>query len=196
MEVVSWDFCGTGPSWHHVGMYDSNLGLDPTGGTPDVSAGGTIVEVLNGAMAANASDWGYPATFYNTGSAVLAGEDVHSAVNWQAGDSCVWIGTDMDPIEFSSLAQRHREIDHRAPDTWQCSVQSAERSNGPLGRSVNHVRAPEQQAHIECAEVSLELRPGPGIAIDDGHFGERKGIAGRALQRACQEQDRPLAFSA
>ena len=79
------------------------------------------------------------------------------------------------------------------PEVWRCRLKEVTVELWPRPRYCDRGR---WQAHIECAEVSLELRPGPGIAIDYGHFGERKGIAGRALQRAYQELDRPLAFSA
>ena len=99
VEVASWDFCGTGPSWAKVGIYPSNTVVDATGGTPDVA--NPVLEVINGAMAPNASDWSYPATFYNTGAGA-PGAAEHSAVNWAGGDTCVWIGSDMDGTDDTS----------------------------------------------------------------------------------------------
>ena len=103
MDVASWDFCGTGPSWARVGMYNADLAFDITGATPDTTAAGTIAEGINQGMGPNQSDWTYPATFYNTGPPVaLAGEDVHGAIQWATLDTCVWIGSDNDGTDDSS----------------------------------------------------------------------------------------------
>lgn len=91
VEIASWDFCGTGPSWAEVGVYDADLGLDPAGCTP----GNGVATVANAAMAPNAADSGCPLTFYDIpDTAVSTGTIYHVAANWQNGDSCAWLGSD------------------------------------------------------------------------------------------------------
>lgn len=92
VDVASWNFCATPAPWDEVGIYDSNLTLDPTGGTPALPA----LAAVNGQnVPAAQSDWGYPATNYDHADYVVAGgENIHSATKWPSGDSCVWIGSD------------------------------------------------------------------------------------------------------
>lgn len=96
VEISSWDFCGTGPSWAEVGVYDANLGLDAAGCTP----GNGVATATNVAMAPNAGDWGCPSTFYDIpDTAVSTGTIYHVAANWQNGDSCAWLGSDTDGVD-------------------------------------------------------------------------------------------------
>lgn len=96
VEVASWDFCATGPSWGEVGIYLSNTGLDATGGTP-LTPGISVVTGAAAAVPPSQSDWAYPATLYDTADVGGAGgTDFHTAVKWGTGDSCLWIGSDND----------------------------------------------------------------------------------------------------
>jgi len=96
VEVASWNFCGAPAPWDEVGIYDSNLALDATGGTPALPA----LAAVNGQLVPAAqSDWSYPATVYNTADYVVGAEDFHGAVKWPTGDSCVWIGSDTDSAD-------------------------------------------------------------------------------------------------
>lgn len=98
VEIASWDFCGTGPSWAEVGVYGANLGLDPAGCTPDLS--NVCGNVLNAAMAPAAADWGCPSTFYDIGNCASDTTTIyHVASQWQPGDSCTWLGSDTDGID-------------------------------------------------------------------------------------------------
>jgi hypothetical protein len=101
IEISSWDFCGTGPSWAEVGVYDANLGLDAAGCTP----GNGVATAANAAMAPNAGDWGCPSTFYDVPDTAANSSTIyHVAARWQTGDSCAWLGSDTDGID-SGLGQ-------------------------------------------------------------------------------------------
>jgi hypothetical protein len=96
VEVCTWDFCGTGGpgSWAEVGIYQADLAADALGRVPQfpglATVGGVSAPVTPGS-----TDWGYPASFYNTADvAVTSGTIYHSAVQWTVGDSCLWIAAD------------------------------------------------------------------------------------------------------
>ena len=98
VEVATWDFCGTTQSWSVVGVYDTNWGLDPTGGSPDLTL--PVSTYANATISANAGDWAFPATLYDLPDvAANTTTAYHSVVGWQSGDSCVWIGGDSDGID-------------------------------------------------------------------------------------------------
>jgi hypothetical protein len=108
MQIASWDFCGTGPSWASVGLYAANTGVDPSGGTPDLGTPVALSTSLS--MAPGAADVGYPATpypfastvFASTNAVLLAGGDLNTAAKWITGDTCVWHGSDSDGIDDDS----------------------------------------------------------------------------------------------
>jgi hypothetical protein len=104
IQAVSWDFCGSGPSWAAVGIYPSNTVLDPTGNTPDLANVLVACTTLNlKGTGAFTGDWSYPATTYDfpdvnaSTNTTLANTTVmHTVVQWPLGDSCIWIGSDTD----------------------------------------------------------------------------------------------------
>lgn len=97
VEISSWDFCGTGPSWAEVGVYPANLGLDAAGCTPDLNNAVATVGGASAAMAPNAGDWGCPLTFYDIADTAANSSTIYHAANqWQPGDSCSWLGSDTD----------------------------------------------------------------------------------------------------
>jgi hypothetical protein len=104
IQAVSWDFCGSGPSWASVGIYPANTVLDPAGNTPDVANPLIQCTTLNlKGTGAFTGDWSYPATTYDfpdvnasTNSALANALIVHVAVQWPLGDTCIWIGSDTD----------------------------------------------------------------------------------------------------
>lgn len=107
VQAASWDFCGTGPSWGSVGVYQASTSLGSN--TPDLSA--PIVTATTLAMAPNAGDWSYPATTYDfpdvnssTNSALANSTVMHVAMGWPPGDSCIWIGSDRDGIDDDSTS--------------------------------------------------------------------------------------------
>ncbi len=98
ISMASWDFCGSGPSWASVGLYQEST-LDP--GSPDLAAVVASATTLD--MAPNAADFSYPATTYDfpdvlaSTSVALAGlTSGHVAARWKTGDTCTWIGSDTD----------------------------------------------------------------------------------------------------
>jgi len=93
VDVSSWNFCAVANPWAEVGIYDSNLTIDPTGGTPRLP--GLAVVRLQKVPAAQ-SDWGCPATLYDTPDLVPSGADYHTAAHWITADSCLWLGSDTD----------------------------------------------------------------------------------------------------
>lgn len=101
-SVSSWDFCGFGPCWANVGIYPSNLGLDPTGGTPDVTSPLSSVSGATACMPAGAAEGSCPMTVYDgtdyTVDSAAAG-GVHVAAQWAVADSCIWLGSDTDGID-------------------------------------------------------------------------------------------------
>jgi hypothetical protein len=96
VEAVTWDFCGTNPCWQQVGIYASNLTLDPSGNTPNLASPLTS---LGGSTACNPGGaggvWGFPAVVYDTPD-VLANTttDYHAGFEWLNGDSCLFVGLD------------------------------------------------------------------------------------------------------
>jgi len=93
VDVSSWNFCAVGSPWGEVGIYNSNLTLDPSGGTPKLP--GAAVNVGQVVPAAQ-SDWGCPATLYDTADIGTGGGDWHGAAKWATADSCLWLGSDTD----------------------------------------------------------------------------------------------------
>jgi hypothetical protein len=95
VESVSWDFCGSGPCWAEVGIYQSNLVQDPSGNTPDVASPLTSVGGASACMPPGSVGWGYPAVFYDTPDiAANTTTDYHTALQWASQDSCTWMGAD------------------------------------------------------------------------------------------------------
>jgi hypothetical protein len=101
IEMASWDFCGTGPTWASIGIYTANTALDSTGNTPDLAS--PVVTATTLSMAPFASDFSYPATVYDfpdiftsTNSALASSPILHVAAQWTPGDSCTWMGSDTD----------------------------------------------------------------------------------------------------
>jgi len=94
VDVATWNFCSLASPWNQVGIYDSNLTLDPSGGTPRLPG---LAVVFGQQTPAAQSDWGCPATLFDTPDLVVPGSvDLHSAVKWQTADSCLWLGSDTD----------------------------------------------------------------------------------------------------
>jgi hypothetical protein len=99
VELVSWDFCGSGPCWAQVGIYQSNP-VDPSGNTPDVSAPLTSVGGASACMPPGSIGWGFPAVFYDTPDiAANTTTDYHTAAQWASQDSCTWMGADEDTVD-------------------------------------------------------------------------------------------------
>jgi hypothetical protein len=98
VESATWDFCGTNPCWQQVGIYASNLPLDPTGNTPNL---GSPLTSIGGSTACNPGGyggvWGFPAVVYDTPD-ILANTttDYHTSFEWANGDSCLFVGLDND----------------------------------------------------------------------------------------------------
>jgi hypothetical protein len=98
IEIASWDFCGTGPSWASVGLYE---GSSIDAGAPDLSA--AIATATTLAMPPNAAEFTYPSTLYDfpdvatsTSSALANLANGHIAVKWVTGDTCAWLASDTD----------------------------------------------------------------------------------------------------
>jgi hypothetical protein len=96
VESVTWDFCGGNPCWQQIGIYPSNLTLDPSGNTPNL---GSPLTSIGGSTACNPGGaggvWGFPAVVYDTPD-ILANTttDYHASFEWANGDSCLFIGLD------------------------------------------------------------------------------------------------------
>jgi hypothetical protein len=97
VESATWDFCGTNPCWQQVGIYQSNLTVDPSGNTPNLGApltsiGGSSACYPGGAFTGS---WGFPATVYDTPD-ILANTttDYHTSFEWASNDSCLFVGLD------------------------------------------------------------------------------------------------------
>lgn len=95
MDIGVSEFCGVAGSFATVGEFRANLGLDPTGGTPNLANG---VSINNAPVAAGQThDAGYPATNYNLPDLAINTTDIyHAAVRWAGGDTCIWIASDTD----------------------------------------------------------------------------------------------------
>lgn len=98
IEMASWDFCGSGPSWASVGLYEEST-LDPK--SPDLAAAVALATTL--AMAPGAAETSYPATVYDfpdvlaSTSAALANlTSGHIAARWKTNDTCIWMASDTD----------------------------------------------------------------------------------------------------
>jgi hypothetical protein len=97
VESATWDFCGTNPCWQQVGIYQSNLTVDPSGNTPNLGApltsiGGSSACYPGGAFTGS---WGFPATVYDTPD-ILANTttDYHTSFEFANNDSCLFVGLD------------------------------------------------------------------------------------------------------
>ena len=101
-RVSSYDFCATGPCWAEVGIYPSNLTVDPTGTTPDVSNPLSNVVGASACMPPSEASGTCPTTPYDgpdyTVDSQAAG-GVHVAAHWPSADSCIWLGSDTDGID-------------------------------------------------------------------------------------------------
>jgi len=91
VDVATWSFCAVGSPWGEVGIYKSNLTVDPTGGTPALPG---VAVNFGQVVPAAQSDWGCPATLYDTPDFAPGTGDYHGAANWATGDSCLWLGGD------------------------------------------------------------------------------------------------------
>jgi hypothetical protein len=108
IQVASWDFCGTGPSWGSIGIYAADTGLDPSGNTPALGSPAALTATLS--MAPGAADSSYPATTYDinpdvtttTSSVLTSASTLHTAVKWATGDTCSWMGGDSDGTDDAS----------------------------------------------------------------------------------------------
>lgn len=87
--------CGVPGSFVTVGEFRANLGLDITGGTPDLGNG---VSVSNAAIPAGHAHSGqYPGFVFDVPDLAINTTDIyHAAVRWAGGDTCVWIASDTD----------------------------------------------------------------------------------------------------
>jgi hypothetical protein len=96
VEAVTWDFCGTNRCWQQIGIYPSNLTLDPSGNTPNLaspltSIGGSTACYPGGAGGV----WGFPAVVYDTPDVgANTTTDYHVAFEWVTRDSCLFQGLD------------------------------------------------------------------------------------------------------
>ena len=96
VESVTWDFCGGNPCWQQIGIYQSNLTLDPSGNTPNL---GSPLTSIGGSTACNPGGaggvWGFPAVVYDTPD-ILANTttDYHASFEWANNDSCLFVGLD------------------------------------------------------------------------------------------------------
>jgi hypothetical protein len=97
IEIASWDFCGTGPSWSSVGLYPASPLLGPN--APDLTTPVALATTLN--VPPGAADWSYPATTYDfpdvaasTSSTLANATALHVTVGWPTGDSCIWVASD------------------------------------------------------------------------------------------------------
>jgi hypothetical protein len=93
---VTWDFCGGNPCWQQIGIYASNLTLDPSGNTPNLASPLTS---LGGSTACNPGGpggvWGFPAVVYDTPDIVAnTTTDYHAGFEWLNNDSCLFVGLD------------------------------------------------------------------------------------------------------
>lgn len=98
VEVATWDFCGTGGpgNWQEVGIYPADLGADALGRVPNLGAPIATVGGASAPVTPGATDWGYPAHFYDTVDAAANSSTIyHSAAQWVVGDSCLWIASDV-----------------------------------------------------------------------------------------------------
>jgi hypothetical protein len=95
VEAVTWDFCGTNPCWQQVGIYASNLTLDPAGNTPNLAS--PLTSIGGSTACSSGGVWGFPAFVYDTPD-ILANTttDYHTSFEWANGDSCLYVGLDND----------------------------------------------------------------------------------------------------
>jgi hypothetical protein len=106
VQIASWDFCGSGPSWGSIGLYEGST-ADPQG-TPDLANPVATASTLS--MAPNASDFSYPGTTYDwtpdvftsTSSALAGLVNGHVAAKWATGDTCTWMASDTDGVDDDS----------------------------------------------------------------------------------------------
>jgi len=102
IQAMSWDFCGTGPSWAAAGIYGSSTSLG--GNTPDllnplVQCTTLQVTTATGPTYANGTTYDFPDVNASTNSALANTLVMHTVVQWPLGDSCIWIGSDADGID-------------------------------------------------------------------------------------------------
>jgi hypothetical protein len=101
-SVSSFDFCAIGACWAEVGIYPSNIGVDPSGTTPDVLTPLSNVTGSSACMPVAASDGTCPVSLYDGADYTVdsaAANGVHVAAQWPNGDSCIWLGSDTDGID-------------------------------------------------------------------------------------------------
>jgi hypothetical protein len=95
VESVTWDFCGLNPCWQQIGIYASNLTIDPAGNTPNLASPLTSIGGSTACFHPGNGVWGFPAYVYDTPD-ILANTttDYHTSFEWANGDSCLFIGLD------------------------------------------------------------------------------------------------------
>jgi len=111
VEVASWDFCGNGGTggWAEVGIYPADLNFSPFGAVPDIGNPVATLGMPNTAVGIAQSDWGYPATFYDIADTVSTSIIYHTAMKWNANESCLFVAADdstsvgPDPCAISTL---------------------------------------------------------------------------------------------
>jgi hypothetical protein len=96
VESATWDFCGTSSCWQQIGIYASNLTLDPSGNTPNLASPLTSI---GGSTACSTNTmggvWGFPAYVYDTPDITAnTTTDYHTSFEWANGDSCLYVGLD------------------------------------------------------------------------------------------------------
>jgi hypothetical protein len=97
VEAATWDFCGTNPCWQQIGIYPSNTVLDPSGNTPDLASPLTSIGGSSACDYEHGGIWGFPAVVYDTPDIVASTAiDYHAAFEWPNGDSCMYIGLDLN----------------------------------------------------------------------------------------------------
>jgi len=98
IQAISWDFCGTGPSWASAGIYPASTALGSD--TPDLA--NPLIQCTTLKVSTSSTGM-YPGTTYDfpdvnvsTNTALANATVLHSVVQWPLGDSCIWIGSDTD----------------------------------------------------------------------------------------------------
>jgi hypothetical protein len=95
VESVTWDFCGLNPCWQQIGIYASNLTLDPAGNTPNLASPLTSIGGSTACFHPSGGVWGFPAYVYDTPDIPAnTTTDYHTSFEWANGDSCLFIGLD------------------------------------------------------------------------------------------------------
>ncbi len=97
-ELETWDACGTGPSWSSIGLYDAGT-TGPVLASPVALA--TSLTVPPGAAGLVVYD--FPDVAVSTSTALAGLVDGHVAAHWPSGDTCLWMGADLDATDDDAL---------------------------------------------------------------------------------------------